>query len=59
MSKDDHRPCVPRPMNQEVSHPTTQYNDPNVVMYNAQDMRNGVNDTEGFSDQNWKNCAQI
>jgi len=59
MTKDDHRACIPTPLLQSNSHPTTEYNDPNVVMYNDQQIKNGVTDNEGFSDQNWKNCTQI
>lgn len=59
MTKDDHRPCVPRPVDQFTGHPVSQYNDPNVVMYNDQTIRNGVQNNELFADQSWKNCAQV
>ena len=59
MTKDDHRPCIPKPVDQSVSHPSTSYNDNNVVMYNDQDITRSVNDVEGYSDQHWKNCTQI
>lgn len=59
MTKDDHRPCIPMPVDQSVSHPSTSYNDNNVVMYNDQDITRSVNDVEGYSDQHWKNCTQI
>ena len=60
MAKDDHRPCVPQPVNQRGAYPISEYNDPNVVMYNDQDTTYGVSDnTEAFADQSWKNCTQI
>ena len=59
MAKDDHRPCIPNLVDQSLSQPKSDNNDPNVVMYYDQGITNGVKNTEGFADEHWKNCAQI
>ena len=46
------------PVDQRVSHPRSDNNDPNVVMYYDQGITRGVK-MEGFADEHWKNCAQI
>lgn len=60
MTKDDHRPCIPMPLNQSSSRPSNDNNDndDNVVMFYDQGITRGVN-MEGFPDEHWKNCAQI
>ena len=55
MTKDDHRPCIPMPVNQSLSHPSSDNNDDdNVVMFYDQGITRGVN-MEGFPDEHWKN----
>ena len=58
MAKDDHRPCMPTPVNQRSAHPVLDDN--NRGMYNGL-MSYEVSDdtTEDFSSQTWKNCTQI
>ena len=60
MAKDDHRPCVPQPVDQRNSWPSSQHNNSNVVMYNDQETTYGVEDkfvVDG--EQNWRNCTTV
>ena len=60
MAKDDHRPCIPQPLDQRNSWPTTEYNNPNVVMYNDQETTYDVKDNFVINgEQNWRNCAIV
>ena len=58
MAKDDHRPCIPMPVKQSLSHPSSDNNDDNIVMFYDQGITKGVK-MEGYGDEHWKNCTQI
>lgn len=62
MAKDDHRPCIPQPLNQRLGMPVSQYNNPNVVMYNDQETTYSVSQNEAFNvdnTQSWRNCRTV
>ena len=62
MAKDDHRPCIPQPLDQMSGMPRREYNNPNVVMYNQQQTTYAVNENEEFivdNTQSWRNCKTL
>jgi hypothetical protein len=61
MTKDSYRPCIPNLLEQGSICPKSEYNDPEVVMYNDKSMTYGTLPTqdESFSSQNWVNCVNI
>ena len=61
MTKDEHRACIPNLLEQGKICPKSEFNDPEVVMYNDREMTYGTLPMvdESFSSQNWVNCVNI
>jgi len=61
MTKDAHRACIPNLLEQGKVCPKSEFNDPEVVMYDDQEMTYGKLPMvdESFSSQNWVNCVNI
>lgn len=61
MTKDSYRACVPTLIDQATAFPKSEFNDPEVVMFNDQKTTYGVlpSEDESFSSQNWVNCKNI
>ena len=66
MARDNHRPCMPEPVKQSLSHPSKKNMknvDPNVVMFydplSKYPVYNNVDQYQVATEQNWKNCTQI
>ena len=66
MARDNHRPCMPEPVKQSLSHPSKRNMenvDPNVVMFydplSKYPVYNNVDQYQVATEQNWKNCTQI
>tara|TARA_B100000575_G_C22816992_1_gene480866 strand:- start:39 stop:653 length:615 start_codon:yes stop_codon:yes gene_type:complete len=59
VTKDNHRPCIPHPLNPSASLPHTTHNNPDVVMYNDPLQSGNVKKHEPFSSQPWRKCNDI
>jgi len=61
MTKDEHRACIPNLLEQGQVCPKSEFNDPEVVMFDDREMTYGKLplENESFSSQNWVNCVNI
>jgi|TARA_B110000240_G_scaffold190888_1_gene232677 hypothetical protein len=61
MTKDEHRACIPNLLEQGKVCPKSEYNDPEVVMFDDREITYGTLpiESESFSSQNWVNCVNI